>query len=96
MRVCLRVASTCVRVRVYVIPQLGNGGTADAHVPPAIPVLTNASAVAAGTDFTCAVTTTRSLRCWGWNGEGQGGAGAGASTTLLSPPPSPSSRRRWQ
>ncbi|MES2932446.1 MAG: Ig-like domain repeat protein [Pseudomonadota bacterium] len=54
------------------VGELGN----NAHTNSAMPVNVIASgskfsAVAAGLNFTCALTTTGAVQCWGWNDKGQ-------------------------
>ena len=57
--------------------ELGNGTTADSHVPVNVLVsiggnaLTGVSAISAGDEHTCAVTTSGGAKCWGDNSEGQ-------------------------
>ena len=55
--------------------------------PPSTDVLTNVKAIAAGYDFTCALTVSGGVRCWGSNAYGQLGIGS-SSITMLSTPPS--------
>lgn len=43
-------------------------------MPSAVPGLTNATAVALGRDFTCALTSTSEVYCWGNNASGQLGS----------------------
>ena len=68
--------------------QLGNGTTAFPRVPtpPGTVVgLSGATAVALGTNHTCALLTDGTVRCWGFNG---GGAlGNGSTTDSTSPQP---------
>jgi len=51
--------------------QLGDGTFLDALAPPAADVLSSAGGVAAGPNFTCALTATGGIRCWGYNSDGQ-------------------------
>jgi alpha-tubulin suppressor-like RCC1 family protein len=63
--------------------QLGNGSTANSTAP--VPVVGIGSAVvsiAAGRDFTCALTSAGSVWCWGDNGSGQLGNGTYAQSTI--------------
>jgi alpha-tubulin suppressor-like RCC1 family protein len=63
--------------------QLGDGTTTQRSVPSTVPGLTNAVALAVGTDHTCAVLATGGARCWGNNASGQ--LGDGTTTTRLTP-----------
>jgi hypothetical protein len=67
--------------------QLGTGNTSDLSSPPATPVLSGATEIAAGGIHTCALLVGGDVKCWGWNGYGQ--LGNGNRTNLLSPPASP-------
>jgi alpha-tubulin suppressor-like RCC1 family protein len=64
--------------------QLGTGNTNDAPTPQpvALPGATGpATVLALGSDFTCAVTSTSELYCWGAGGQGQLGTGAPSAST---------------
>ena len=51
--------------------ELGNGTTDGSLKPPAVDVLTDVKAIAAGDAHTCALTNEGGLRCWGDNLYGQ-------------------------
>ena len=56
--------------------QLGDGTTTDRWTPVEIGSLFNGvKAIAAGGGFTCALTTSSSIKCWGYNAYGQLGDG---------------------
>jgi alpha-tubulin suppressor-like RCC1 family protein len=62
--------------------QLGDGGTGDGVIPPALDALAGAQAIAAGGAHTCALTAAGGVRCWGFNGVGQLGDGTTASRAI--------------
>jgi len=56
--------------------QLGNGESANRHpTPVSVTSLSNAVAVAAGGNFSCAIRASGTVVCWGGNGSGQLGRG---------------------
>jgi len=64
--------------------QLGDDTTVDRLTPVAVSGLgSGAAAIAAGSDHTCAATTSGSVLCWGYNGYGQ--LGDGTNTSALTP-----------
>jgi alpha-tubulin suppressor-like RCC1 family protein len=63
--------------------QLGDGAAADRSVPAAVTALeARAVMLAAGKSFTCALTETGGVKCWGWNIRGQLGDGTFADRAL--------------
>jgi len=51
--------------------ELGDDSYLDALSPPASAALTGAREVAAGPNFTCALTAAGGVRCWGYNSHGE-------------------------
>jgi len=63
--------------------QLGNGESSTAYTPTAIGGPTTVfTAIAAGDNHTCALTTTGGVRCWGSNYDGEVGDGTGIWRSL--------------
>jgi alpha-tubulin suppressor-like RCC1 family protein len=64
--------------------QLGaSGAGARSNTPVAVSGLTGATAIAAGSEHTCALCAGGNVECWGGNVNGQAGVGSGA--TVASP-----------
>ena len=62
--------------------QLGNGGLVpDNPVPVNVKGLTGATAIALGTDWTCAILESGAVKCWGANDFGQLGNGSIAKSS---------------
>jgi alpha-tubulin suppressor-like RCC1 family protein len=59
--------------------QIGDGGGTDRGLPQQVVGVTNAAALAAGKDFSCAVGNDGNVRCWGSDSVGQLGDGATAA-----------------
>jgi alpha-tubulin suppressor-like RCC1 family protein len=59
------------------VGQLGNNSTTDSHVPVQVAgvggsgLLSGIASIAAGAVYTCAVSTTGAVYCWGWNNNGE-------------------------
>ena len=58
--------------------QLGDGTNSNRNAPVSVNLGTNTTALAisAGTDFTCAITNSGAVKCWGFNGYGNLGDGS--------------------
>ncbi len=63
--------------------QLGDG-TVTGRSTPSTDVLTGVAAITAGDSYTCALTASGGLRCWGRNDVGEASAVHACSVTLLS------------
>ena len=64
--------------------QLGDGSTTDRYTPVAVSGLASGVvAIAAGNAYTCALTETGGVKCWGYNYYGQ--LGDGSTTNRLMP-----------
>ncbi len=66
--------------------QLGDGGGVDQRTPIAVPGVAGATAVVAGSGFSCALLADRSAVCWGDDRDGEIGDGAPAATPRLPTP----------
>jgi alpha-tubulin suppressor-like RCC1 family protein len=55
--------------------QLGNDTTTSSSVPVTVSGITNATAIATGGRFVCALLTRGTVQCWGSNLYGQLGTG---------------------
>ena len=62
--------------------QLGDGSTASASTPVAVPGLSGVSRLGAGEGHTCATLVGGTGRCWGSNGDGQLGNGSTSQSTV--------------
>lgn len=64
--------------------QLGNNdpNKASSNIPVLVSGLSNAIAISGGEFHTCALTTSRGVKCWGGNGNGQLGDGTNAERLL--------------
>jgi alpha-tubulin suppressor-like RCC1 family protein len=64
--------------------RLGNGASADSSFPVPVDGLTSGvTAIAGGSDHTCARTNAGAMKCWGYNSNGQ--IGDGMTIPVLSP-----------
>lgn len=65
---------------------LGDGAPTQTRLAPvAVAGLSGATAIGAGSEFTCALLADTTVRCWGFNGQGRLGDGTGVDR--LSPTP---------
>lgn len=62
--------------------QLGNGGTVDSPRPVEVNALADTSALSAGFDFSCALSTSGVVQCWGSNVSGDLGDGTGVDSPV--------------
>jgi alpha-tubulin suppressor-like RCC1 family protein len=62
--------------------QLGNGTTTDSSVPVTVSGITNATAVAAGGLYACAMLSGSTVQCWGDNKAGQLGNGTTTDSSI--------------
>ena len=64
--------------------QLGNGGSPSSFTPVAVTgISSGGAAITSGAGFSCALSTTQVVACWGWNGVGN--LGDGTTTSADSP-----------
>lgn len=65
--------------------QLGDGTTANRATPVDVKGLANSvTSVSSGWGYTCALTTSGGVKCWGYNGKGQAGDGTTTGRTTPS------------
>jgi hypothetical protein len=63
--------------------ELGDGTNNESHVPVQVKGLTSGViSLATGENFTCALMSTRTVKCWGKNDYGEGGNGTNTDTTV--------------
>jgi alpha-tubulin suppressor-like RCC1 family protein len=64
--------------------QLGDGSTNDHDTPIAIEGMDNAvAAISLGYEYSCSITRSGAIKCWGSNNEGQLGDGSAHSVRLI-------------
>ena len=94
VRISAGVSHTCAllaggSIRCWgtnVFGQLGNGSTAaNVPTPTAVTGISNATAVSAGFDFSCAVLADQTARCWGSNDLGKLGIGLRITSATWNP-----------
>ena len=64
--------------------ELGNGTTTNSYVPVNVSGLSSGiSAISAGDEAACALTSSGGVECWGYNGYGEMGDGTTANSTTF-------------